>query len=391
MRKVTQEIVSLVRYSPDSHSLRTALELCGGLGDLKTGDRVLIKPNLVISGPPTQKPRGIVTSAKLMRELVALLKEHDCGEIAIGEGSIIVKEFGTSTKSAMDWSGMNQIASEFGINTVDFNRGPFKEFKVEGIKIRVASAPLDTDFLIDFPVLKTHTQTKVSLGTKNLKGCLSPGSKRIFHKHSLEELIAFLAHNVKVDMTIIDGLYGLQKGPMGKDIHQMNLVIAGKDLLSVDMVGSAVMGIDPREVNHLHFLAGLQGRTLSISDVDVRGESIASVTKKLIWHYPWVEELFNKYGIRGIRCNDPGNYFCSGCTITAFAGLNRSFREHQGRHFEGVEICLGGEKAHPDSRQVFLVGKCAVTANQDIENAIRIKGCPASAREIHEKLYSHLN
>jgi hypothetical protein len=291
----------------------------------------------------------------------------------------------------MDWSGMREVATRFGIKIVDFNKGPFKECELEGVKIRLARAALESDFLINFPVLKTHAQTKVSLGTKNLKGCLSPGSKKAFHKHHLEELIAFLGNTIRPDLTIIDGLFGLQKGPMGKDAHPMDLIIAGRDPLSVDMVGAAVMGIDPNEVDHLRYLAQLQGHTLALSDVEVRGEKIATVRKELIWHYPLVDELLEKYGIGGIRCDDPGNYFCSGCTVTAFAGLNRFFKENQDRRFEGIEICLGRNEAHPHSRKVLLVGKCAVKANQKIRDAVQIGGCPASTSEIYEKFHTHLN
>ena len=383
-------IVSLVRYNPNSGSLKKALDLCEGLAGLKNSDSVLIKPNLVISGPPSQKPTGMVTSATLMEELILILKENGVSDISIGDGSIQVKELGTSTDTAMDWSGMSRLAAKYDVKTIDFNRGPFKEFKVDGVKIRVTRAPLEADFLINFPVLKTHAQTRVTLGIKNLKGCLSPGSKKTFHKQDLEKFIAFLGQQIKVDLTIIDGLYGLQKGPMGKDIHPMDLVIAGKDMVSVDMVGSAVIGIDPNEVNYLRYIANSQGQSLDLSRLDVRGERIGDVAKKLVWEYPWCEELLEKYGIRGIACEDPGNHFCSGCTVTAFAGLNRFFRENQGRRFKGVEICMGRNEAHEGSEKIFLVGKCSVNANPEVDGAIAIKGCPASTKEVYEELSNHL-
>ena len=385
-----KEVVSLIKYRPDSGSLHTALDLCDGLNGLKRGSSVLIKPNLVISGPPSQKPIGMVTSATLMEELILILKDRGCKDISIGEGSIVVKELGTNTRTAMDWAGIRELAVKYGVKTIDFNRGPFKDFEIDGIKIKVAKIPLDTDFLINFPVLKTHAQTKTTLGIKNLKGCLSPGSKKTFHKLDLEKFIAFLGQQIKVDLTIIDGLYGLQKGPMGKDIHPMNLIIAGSDMVSVDMVGSAVIGIDPNEVNYLRYIADSQGRSLDLSRLDIRGERIADVAKKLIWEYPWWEDILRKYGVEGIRCDDPGNYFCSGCTATVFPGLNRFFRENQGRCFKGIEICLGINKAHVGSEKVFLVGKCAVNANPDVKGAVAIKGCPASTREIYQRLRNHV-
>jgi hypothetical protein len=291
----------------------------------------------------------------------------------------------------MDWAGISELAAKYGVKTVDFNRGPFKNFEVDGIKIRVAKEALETDFLINFPVLKTHAQTKVTLGIKNLKGCLSPGSKKTFHKKDLERFIAFLGDQVRVDLTIIDGLYGLQKGPMGKDIHPMNLIIAGRDMVSVDMVGASVIGIEPNEVKYLRYIANSRGQSLDLSRLDIRGERIADVAKKLIWEYPWCEELLEKYRISGIACEDPGNHFCSGCTVTAFAGLNRFFRENQGRRFKGVEICLGRNTAHAESERIFLLGKCSVKANPEHKGAVEVKGCPASTKEIYQKLCHHLN
>ena len=66
--KSEKKVVSLIKYRSHSGSLRTALDLCGGLDNLKRDAKVLIKPNLVISEPPSQEPTGMVTSTTLMEE-----------------------------------------------------------------------------------------------------------------------------------------------------------------------------------------------------------------------------------------------------------------------------------------------------------------------------------
>ena len=42
-----------------------------------------------------------------------------------------------------------------------------------------------------------------------------------------------------------------------------------------------------------------------------------------------------------------------------------------------VETCIGsGAKANPSSDKIFLFGDCAINANNELENAIKIDGCP---------------
>jgi len=79
--------------------------------------------------------------------------------------------------------------------------------------------------LINVPVLKTHGQCKVSLGMKNLKGCLSMSSKRAFHGKDLHRMIALLNTKIKPKLTIIDGLYAMEHGPSALGLaHRMNLL-----------------------------------------------------------------------------------------------------------------------------------------------------------------------
>jgi uncharacterized protein (DUF362 family) len=82
------------------------------------------------------------------------------------------------------------VAKRYGAKLVDFNSEPFEEVQLEKIKVKISRWALESDFLINLPVLKTHRQTKVSLGMKNLKGCLAIESKKKFHKHDIARLIA---------------------------------------------------------------------------------------------------------------------------------------------------------------------------------------------------------
>jgi hypothetical protein len=213
---------------------------------------------------------------------------------------------------------------------------------------------------------------------KNLKGCLLIDSKKKFHMHDLNRLIALLNTKIRPSLTVIDGIYGLERGPefLGTP-HRMDLIIAGKDVFSCDMVGAAVMGFKPEEIEHFREFAELAGRSLSLEGIEVRGEPIDKVSRKFDWRLSY-EEIFRQYGIKGLTIQQPGNSFCSGCCAIMSALTGVLTKDCPGETLDGVEICAGrGTKARAESKKVLLLGDCAVSANKGLEDAIRIKGCPA--------------
>jgi len=371
--------VAVVKFRRGCASLGEAIQLCEGFGRLNSNDSVLIKPNIVTGGRPKTPRRGVVTSTELMEELFILLKDHGCKNISMAEGSLIIPDLKADTQSALDWSGLGQLTKRYGVKFVDMNKGEFKSFEFRGHKIRLSAAPFEADFFIDFPVLKTHAQAMVSLGIKNLKGCLHPQSKKDFHRFGLNELLSDLARTLKPDLVLIDGIYGLQKGPLGSDTHPMNVVVAGTDPLEVDVIGTSLMGIDPQSVRYLAMIAEGQGKKADLQKIEIRGETIEGLMKHLEWRYPWIDELIEKYGVKGLRIDDPGDIYCSGCSVTVFMALRGFLKQNAGRTFDNVEICFGPIKAHDSSKHVFLLGKCPIDKNKHLKKAHKIGGCPVLA------------
>jgi len=155
-----------------------------------------------------------VTTSKIIEGVIQLLLEHGCKDISIGEGAIIgiFDVLQPYTKRGFRGTGIDRVARKHGIKLIDFNQGPFQELDLGGIKVQVSQTALESDFLINIPVLKTHLQTKVSLGFKNLKGCLSKASKKRFHiTNRLDTLICLLNEAIKSNLVIVDGIYMLKR------------------------------------------------------------------------------------------------------------------------------------------------------------------------------------
>ena len=376
-KEETKEKVAIVKYDGTRNALKRAIELCGGFEGLKPSHKILLKPNILWAGTKKLPPYGVVTTSAMVDHLLHLLRERGCADITIGEGTIVNKEMGSDTVRGYDWSGIGKVAKRYGVKLVDFNTQPFEEVRLDEIKVNISRWALESDFLINLPVLKAHRQTKISLGMKNLKGCLALSSKKAFHMHGLTRLIALLNTKIKTSLTIIDGIYGLEKGPdfLGTP-HRTNLVIAGKDIYSCDLIGAMVIGMRPEEIEYLKEYASIQGRSLSLDGIEVTGESIDEVAHKFEWRLSY-EDIFQQARIRGIRIQDLGESCCSGCMVILSAFSAVFSKDNPGVALDGVEICMGREvRAKGDSKKVFLLGNCAIATHKDLKQGIKIGGCP---------------
>jgi uncharacterized protein (DUF362 family) len=373
--------VSLVKFDGSLDSFRKAIELCDGFGKLSRNDKVLIKPNNCFRHK-IMPPYGMVTTSKIIDGIVQLLLEHGCKDISIGEGSIIgiLDELDPYTKRGFKGTGIDRVAHKYGVKLIDFNQGLFQKLDLGGVKAQVSIAALEADFLINVPVLKTHFQTKVSLGFKNLKGCLSKASKQKFHTtNRLDSLICLLNEAIESDLVIIDGIYMLEKGPeaLAGVAHRKDLIIASPDIFECDTVGSTILGIDPSQVDYLREFAERHNRSFDIGAIQIKGEDIESLKEQLEWRFEPDKELLTPAKITGLSAPYPGQTLCSACGATLALALSIFGKDNHGTDFGGAALYYGlGLKPGRGTQKVFLYGDCTIRSNKGLQNAIKIEGCP---------------
>jgi hypothetical protein len=135
-------------------------------------------------------------------------------------------------------------------------------------------------------------------------------------------------------------------------------------------------------VEHLKEFALLTNRSLDINGIDMRGESIGDVTKKLQWETNF-EDIFRRAKISGISFQFPGKHYCTGCVCHTDALMAAFCKDNMGVKFDNIEICTGGEVTpRKDSKTVFLMGNCSTLANKELQDAVRVKGCPPKVAEM---------
>jgi hypothetical protein len=296
----------------------------------------------------------------------------------------------------MENLGYGKIVKRYGVKLVDLNKSDAQKIELmSGLTVSIAEDVLNIDFLIDLPVMKTHAQTKVSLGFKNLKGCLKTASKRLCHhpEIDLNMAISLIAEKIDPDLTVIDGIYLLEKGPMVTgNAYRADLIVASTDILAADIVGTTLMGIEPAEIDHLRYYSERLEESLDIGDYDIVGEDIEAVKKPVKWDWNWNEDntgptVFDRMGIKGVAVPKYDTTLCTGCSpivnIANIFLISAKMQEGQGGEdnpFSNFEIVSGKKmQARPGYDRTILLGNCIIRANKDnpdIKEAIEVKGCP---------------
>lgn len=374
-------LVSIVKYK-DVSSIAEVIQLCEGFKNLKPSDRVLLKPNLCTAGAGFIPPYGTVTTTKVVEGTIRALKDYGVTDIRIGEGTV-TDELGTNTTKAYKWIRYDQLAARYGVKLIDFNAGPHRKVMSEDVPINIAEAALDTDFFINLPVLKTHADTRVSLSSKNLKGCMSMASKKYFHGPAgiLHYRISRLMEKIPQNLVIIDGIYAMDRGPEASTgtAHRFGILAASTDFLAADAVGARLLGAEPTESEHLRLYAERHGRIDVLKDkdaIEIRGERIENHAKYIPWEYDARLDI-EASGHTGLEIRRLTYTSCSGCGANLRGPLLLLIALSRGKDFNNLRIVQGKSlKDDHNSPRTILFGNCAIKENQHLDKAVRLEGCP---------------
>ena len=262
---------------------------------------VFIKPNFTL---PYYK-EGITTSPELLRHLLGIVKSK-AARVILGESDGGNNSF--TADAAFKNHNMYEICRQTGVELVNLSTLPREivESEVLGKKVRVELPRMlleEIDCLISVPVLKVHAMTTVSLGIKNLWGCV-PDTMRCLHHQNLPYMLALIARLVKAQLVIIDGTYALDgHGPMYGESVKTNLVLMSDNLLAADGLGARIMGFSPRKVKHLAVAEQAGIGSLSLEDAEINtdwrqyrrqfkvGRTIVDRLSALIFHNDFLARL----------------------------------------------------------------------------------------------------
>ncbi len=260
-----RSIVSIVRCQTYDEAevlkcVRQSIDLVGGIKNfVKNGDLVLLKPNLLYGKAPE---KAVTTHPSIVQGMIQIVREAG-GIPFIGDSPSI----GSLTRAA-EKAGIKRVADENKCPLMEFDKPIFppkgggKFFK----QLEVDKRVLEADVVINLPKWKTHGMMLLTLGVKNLFGCIPGTRKALWHLKAGEDRKLFaqmlidLYQIIQPSLTILDGIVGMEgNGPGSGDPIQLGLILASRDPLSLDQVVCDLLRIPRKSLmtNQVAFEEGI--------------------------------------------------------------------------------------------------------------------------------------
>jgi len=372
--------VTVVYSSEPKQAVRRIVEKLQPFSRLRANDRVVLKPNLVVS---RRSWLGANTRPEIVEGLVAALRECGVQSITVADGS----GMGESATSAFRICGYEALAKRYGVRLLDIEKDRFvqKSTRTEGPfrQLPVSRTVAECDCLINVPVIKAHGQTRVTCSLKNLKGTISRQMKSRFHGGDLERAIAQLASALVPDFVLADGTYGDLSSELGGRPVNLGIVAAGYNALAIDCFAARTLGFSPREIGHIAHYARLHGLDLE------RFEPFLCQLNQ-----PVSERVFppeTQEGFSSFPCSVSLGNACSTCYANLRFALERMRRARLLDGSQYFHLGQGASEEHTAGEgssvedRLIAVGDCAVRrlqAQAATSARIDISGCPPSAEQI---------
>ncbi len=245
-------------------------------------DVVTITANWVNDNVPET---GTVVGPESLRKLIQYLKSKGPARVVVAAGS-----GGADTKEVFQKTGYQEIIEEEGIEFVDLNYGPYKEFELDHPmvkRIKLNKLLVETDFLISYTQIKHHQEATVSLGIKNVALSWPPAELHGFPKANLgiheylHKFITEMGKLIPIDITILSGDCGMVgTGPSHGKPVDADLVVVGTDPVAVDVVGARLLGFRQQAVQYLHNLIRAEVGEGDLNNVKLMGMPLNQAEEK---------------------------------------------------------------------------------------------------------------
>ncbi|MBE9054821.1 DUF362 domain-containing protein [Sphaerospermopsis sp. LEGE 08334] len=244
--------VSLIRaksYEQEAlrESLTTLLAPLGGIAAfVKRGDRVLLKPNLLTGSRPTKE---CTTRPELVRAVAEMVMEVG-GKPFLGDSPA----FG-SAKGVATANGLLPILEDLNIPIVEFHGKRYQTVNDNFNHLLLSKEAMEADVIINLPKVKSHLQLTVTLGVKNLFGCVPGKMKAWWHMEAgkdaarFGEMLVETARAINPNLTILDGIIGHEgNGPSGGEPRALGVLAASDNVFALDRAVLEILKVDPLKV-----------------------------------------------------------------------------------------------------------------------------------------------
>jgi uncharacterized protein (DUF362 family) len=364
--------------------LKKAVDAVGGMKSvIKKGDKVVVRANACWAVKPDS---GIASDPRVVEALMQLIRrETKPAEVIVADRSSI----GADTAESFLVTGIGEAALRGGADRIL----PLEQDQRVSVQVPqpmvlfqpvyLSKTMLEADVLIYLSKMKVHKLTQISMTLKMNQGSLDWYDAIRNHRADMHQKMIDMLKMMRPHLSIVDALWPMQGqgpgSPFPEDlIKDFNVILAGKDPVAVDTVGSTIMGFDAR--HDIPMLRGAEMAGLGVAtleQIDVVGTPIGKVQR------PFKRGNIHLIGLDP-RIEVYMGGACDGCLHFTRTGLDVYLANP--KLMEGVEkitFVIGNnaevpEKLdhHPPKSYVFVVGDCT---NKHRDRGIFLPGCASTS------------
>jgi len=344
--KSSVSIVKCQNYDEDKvlSGLRQSIDLIGGIQTfVKKGSRILLKPNLLYGKSPEN---AVTTHPSIVRGMIQIVREAG-GVPFIGDSPSIGSLMKTAEKA-----GIKAVADEMKCPLMEFDKpmllpeGGGKTFR----QLEIDRSVLEADVIINLPKWKTHAQMLLTLGVKNLFGCVPGPRKALWHLKAGDDRKIFaqvlfdIYQVIQPSLTILDGIVGMEgNGPNSGRPIPIGLILASGDSLNLDQIVCDLLEISRKSLptNRVAIEQGMGKETIEVLGEKVEDVKISSFQIPTLSQTDW--------GLPGFLKNALKNAFTSKPVI-----VEKTCKDCE----QCAEICPPKALTRKGKDLIFDYGKC---------------------------------
>ncbi len=335
---------------------------------------VFLKPSFVY--PSASKPQ-VITSPVLVAAVADALVELGARRVVIGEGGTV-----GPARYAFEMVGMKRQSLPGAVGFAYLDEEPREPVELDPPfavdRVPLPRSLLESDLYVSLPKLKVNLFATVTLSVKNQLGLVPKRFRLSRHDERLHAFIADLFRARPPDAVITDAVVaGEGQGPMEAQPARLGVIVASTQPLAADAVSCALMGIDPRSVEHLRLLEERGLGSLDMGGIDIVPKDVFE-SRRTAFARPSheLEGLSSR-----LRVFQGRERFCpSGCQ-----GMLRAILDGYGQHMGWENIppvnIVFGEPVEADESEIAALPRSRTIVYGDCARRFRrygvfVPGCP---------------
>jgi len=244
-------------------------EIMDGLGGraIERNSPVLIKPNLLSSALPEQ---AVLTHPLIVKAAVEYVLDKG------GRPQISDSPGMGSFSRVMRASGIGEVLADLDCECREFSRTVKEDIGEPFGMIDLAEDAVNIPTVINLPKLKTHGLMGLTLGVKNLFGCVIGLRKAEWHlktagnRDMFAQLLVRIHERIRPSFTILDGILALEGEGPGKRgrPRQIGVLMGSRDAFAIEHAVCQMIGYPPER---LPILAAARAMGLGGEPVEIEG------------------------------------------------------------------------------------------------------------------------